>query len=469
MYICSVCNKEFKAQWNICTNCGGENTIVEKKSVKGLINRKTELSKTATATNNKIPQVFRNVLAGETEKRFKTGIEELDRVFGGGLVYGSTVAIGGDPGVGKSTLILNSAYNISKSVRVLYASAEENTHQVKSRAERIGCADSDNLYVIYEPIVENIIAHVRKIRASVVIIDSINTIYSTEIEASHDTPSQIKHCSSVIREYAKDNDISFIIISQVNKDGEIKGENSFQHNLDSIFYLKSDTDNDYRILLSIKNRFGNAGEVGIFVMTGEGLKSVSNPSQMFLSERLVNVAGSSVANILEGDRPILLEVQALTNLAIYNNSLRQATGFTKDRRINMLASIIDTHIPYASIINHDLYLNVVGGMQIRETSADLSIITAIVSSLTHTPVDYDLVCIAEVGLLGELRSVNKLEMRLNEVARLGFKKAIISKQKGNFKIPSGLDVYQTDILDNAIRAIFGDKISYPVKVIKNDE
>lgn len=362
-------------------------------------------------------------ISSDGGQRIPVGIDEFSRVLGGGLVPGSLVLVGGDPGIGKSTLLLQvSTLHSAMQGSVLYVSAEESPQQIKLRAERLNVVP-DDLLVMGETDMTQILAHIESIDPGLVVIDSIQTVFLPELQSAAGSVAQVRENTSRLMQFAKRSGTPVMIVGHVTKEGTIAGPRVLEHMVDAVLYLEGDRYHQYRVLRAVKNRFGSTDEVGVFEMTDGGMREVVNPSQAFLQERSGNAAGSAVSAPLEGSRPILIEVQALTTSTSYGNPRRTATGFDLNR-LQMLIAVLQQRVGY-NLSTHDVFVNVVGGLRVAEPAVDLGVIAAIGSSHAGRPVERDTVFIGEVGLSGELRSVSQLDRRLNEAQKMGFKRAII--------------------------------------------
>jgi DNA repair protein RadA/Sms len=362
------------------------------------------------------------VVISETS-RIETGIGEFDRVLGGGVVSGSVILIGGDPGIGKSTLLLQALNGLAREgCRVCYVSGEESVRQIKMRAERLNSL-SPHLFVMTENSLERILDEVMRLKPSIIVIDSVQTVYTEELQSAPGSIGQVRESSAKLALLAKSRDISTFIIGHVTKEGAIAGPRVLEHMVDTVLYFEGDRGHPYRILRAVKNRFGASNEIGVFEMKEYGLSEVINPSELFLSQRSTNVAGSVVVPCLEGSRPILVEIQALvshTNLAVP----RRTSIGVDHQRVSLLAAVLERHHS-VSLYNRDIFLNVAGGVKVEEPAVDLGIVAAMASSILNTPIDTKTVFIGEVGLTGEVRGVSQLEVRLKEASKLGFVSAIV--------------------------------------------
>lgn len=423
VYVCTECGYN-SPKWNgQCPSCRRWNTMEEEVvSVGGAkgaaITDEVMLGEAAEPQNI-------NEIDTNDEHRYFTGVGELDRVLGGGLVKGSLVLLSGDPGIGKSTLLLQICRYLCEGLRVLYVSGEESVRQIKLRANRLS-VESENLFLVSQTNVENIINTIAKFKPDVVMIDSIQTMSLSSVSSSVGSITQVRECTSAFMKTAKTAEIPIFIVGHVNKDGAIAGPKVLEHIVDTVLYFEGDKNMSYRILRAIKNRFGSTNEIGVFEMRSEGLSEVQNPSQMLLSERPTGVPGSCVVCTMEGTRPILAEVQALVSKSGLAAPRRVSTGFDYSK-MAMLIAVLEKRVGYY-FGNLDAYLNIVGGLRLDEPAADLAVAAALVSSLADRPVDEKALVFGEVGLAGEIRSVMNAEERIREGARLGFKKCIIPKQ-----------------------------------------
>ena len=416
-YICTNCGYESPRMYGKCPGCGEWNTMEEQLS-----------SALPTSSKTTSPALRRDVVISmrqidtDDEIRYQTGLRELDRVLGGGLVKGSVVLLGGDPGIGKSTILMQICRNLGNELKILYVSGEESKRQLKLRASRIG-ADCDKLYVLTETNVEQVCGQIRVEQPNLVIVDSIQTMNLQALTSAPGSVSQVRECTNLIMRTAKELDIPTFIVSHVNKDGAIAGPKVLEHIVDTVLYFEGDKQMSYRILRAIKNRFGSTNEIGVFEMRDRGLCEVENPSMMLLSGRPKNVSGTCVACAIEGSRPILSEVQGLATPTGFGNPRRMATGFDYNR-LNLLLAVLEKRAGFF-FSNMDIYINVVGGLRLDEPAADLAIAIALVSSLKDRVVPEGLAAFGEIGLSGEIRAVSQAEQRIRELARLGFTKCLV--------------------------------------------
>ncbi|HMB89883.1 MAG TPA: DNA repair protein RadA [Rhodothermales bacterium] len=419
-FVCQVCGSA-SARWlGRCPNCDEWNTYVEEVEV----NRSPVKARVSAAqrvgSGMGEPVALADVELGE-ETRLVTGVAEFDRVMGGGIMHGSLTLIAGDPGIGKSTLMTELGKYLPNR-RVLYVTGEESLRQVKLRAGRLGVA-SDNLMLFAETNVEEIIAATQKAEPDVLIIDSIQTIFRPDITSAPGSVSQVRESTSAILQFTKSMDVATFVVGHVTKTGSIAGPRVLEHMVDTVLYFEGDRHHAFRILRAVKNRFGSTNEIGVFEMRGDGLHEVSNPSEIFLSERRYGVSGSTVVCSLEGTRPVLVEIQALVTPTSYGTPQRTATGFDT-RRLQLLLAVLEKR-EGLRLSTHDVFVNVAGGVRLEEPAVDLGVIVAVASSFRDIPTDTSTVLIGEVGLGGEIRTVSQIEPRLKEAARLGFEQALV--------------------------------------------
>ena len=416
VYICSNCDAQSPKWSGRCLECGSWGTFSLQVA--------SDEKKTGTVIEIESADIIDLAKITEANKeRIKTGILELDRVLGGGIVPGSLILLGGEPGIGKSTIVAQMADRVGKLGKgVVYASGEESASQVKGRLIRLNC-DFSNIKFISETNVEKIIGAVKKEKADIVIIDSIQTVYSMECPSEAGSISQIRASAVKFLEMAKKQDITVLLIGHITKDGQLAGPKSLEHIVDTVIYLEAETAHDYRILRAQKNRFGSVNELGIFEMTGEGFREILNPSSIFVESSHEKIAGSVISCIMEGTRPFLINIQALVSKTIFGIPARKASGFDLNR-LQVLSTVL-TKKTKVNLINQDVILNIVGGLKVNDPSMDLAVCLSIASSLLNKVIDNKTIVLGEVGLGGEVRNVSKLEARLKEAEKLGFKKAII--------------------------------------------
>ncbi len=416
IYVCSECGYESPKWFGKCPGCGEWNTMDEQLSSTASVGR----SNAAISVVNQIMAL--NDITENVEKRIKTGNKEFDRVLGGGIVIGSLVLISGDPGIGKSTILLQICQHLGEKRKVLYVSGEESANQIKMRANRLGVT-TDNLFILPQTDVSIIVESIKSEKPDVVIIDSIQTMVYEEIASSAGSVTQVRECTNIFMHTAKGLGIPIIVVGHVNKDGAIAGPKVLEHIVDTVLYFEGEKNYSYRILRGVKNRFGSTNEIGVFEMTGEGLKEVLNPSLMMISGRPKNTSGTCVACIMEGTRPILAEVQGLVCATGFGTPRRMSTGFDYNR-MSMLLAVLEKRAGYF-FNNMDAYINVVGGLRLDEPAADLTVALSLVSSLKDKAVGDKVLAFGEVGLAGEIRAVSHCEQRVAEAYRLGFEKCII--------------------------------------------
>ena len=416
IYVCSECGYESPKWYGKCPGCGEWNTLNEELPVTSV---KQNLKNSMTSVNQIMAL---NDIVGDEEERISTGIKEFDRVLGGGIVIGSLVLISGDPGIGKSTILLQICQHLGQSKKVLYVSGEESANQIKLRANRLGVT-TDNLYILPQTDVATIVECIKEEKPDIVIIDSIQTMVYEEINSSAGSVTQVRECTNIFMHTAKGLGIPIFVVGHVNKDGAIAGPKVLEHIVDTVLYFEGERNYSYRILRGAKNRFGSTNEIGVFEMTGDGLKEVLNPSLMMISGRPKNTSGTCVACVMEGSRPILAEVQGLVCATGFGTPRRMSTGFDYNR-MSMLLAVLEKRAGYF-FNNMDAYVNVIGGLKLDEPAADLTVALALVSSLKDKAVDDNVLAFGEVGLAGEIRAVNHCEQRTTEAHRLGFEKCII--------------------------------------------
>ena len=443
VFFCTSCGTESPRWMGRCPGCGAFNTMeehIEKPAPAGR-------AKAAPVGQSRKAQQLREVRT-DGEIRFSTGMGELDRVLGGGAVAGSLVLVGGAPGIGKSTLLLQICDQLCKGRKVLYISGEESERQLKLRAERLK-VDPQDLFILSETRLSDIVAAAEELEPDILIVDSIQTLYNEENDSSPGSISQVKDCTMSMMTLSKSQGITVFVVGHINKDGNIAGPKVLEHMVDCVLYFEGDPNTSYRLLRAAKNRFGSTNEIGVFEMRDVGLVEVPNPSQMLLEGRPEGASGTCVACVMEGTRPVLAEVQALVSKTTFNVPRRTADGFDFNRAVLLLAVAEKRAGMKLSLF--DAYINVIGGLRLDEPGADLPVVLAVASSYRDTPIADDLVAIGEVGLTGEIRSVSHMNQRLAEAARLGFKKCIIPKGGAEkLDIPQGITVYRVRNLREAI-------------------
>ena len=444
VYICNECGYE-SAKWlGKCPSCNNWNTLEEQvvSSVKGATY--SVVTSAAATPLSKISTL--------DEPRYVTGISELDRVLGGGIVKGSVTLLSGDPGIGKSTILLQICNALQNKFKILYVSGEESATQIKMRATRIGI-ESDNVSVMTETDVVSICEYIKSAKPDLVMIDSIQTMQIVELSSSVGSIVQVRESTNMLLRTGKSLEIPIIIVGHVNKGGEIAGPKVMEHIVDTVLYFEGERNQSYRILRGIKNRFGSTNEIGVFEMTETGLKEVENPSAMLLSGRMSNVSGGCITCVMEGTRPILAEVQGLVTPSGFGNPRRTSTGFDYNR-LNLLLAVLEKRIGL-NLSNMDAYVNIVGGMRLDEPAADLAIALSIVSAIKDNPIDENTIAFGEIGLSGEIRSVPRIASRIAEASRLGFTRCILPKTalKQLSTCPANLELCGVRSLKEAIDLI----------------
>ncbi len=433
LYICTQCGHESAKWYGCCPGCGEWNTMEEEY-------RTAQQQKASKSAVKSIFAQTVNEIDADDEIRFKTGMAELDRVLGGGIVKGSLVLLSGDPGIGKSTILLQICEYLGQNLKILYVSGEESARQIKLRANRLGVS-TDNLLIMCQTDVEGVVEYIKSNKPDLVIVDSIQTMCVSEISSSPGSITQVRESTNLFMHCAKGLGIPTILVGHVNKDGNIAGPKVLEHIVDCVLYFEGERHLSYRILRAVKNRYGSTNEIGVFEMLDKGLKEVINPSLMLISGKPKNTAGTCIACVMEGSRPILAEVQGLVSTSNYGNARRMATGFDYNR-MSMLLAVLEKRSGYF-FSNCDAYINIVGGLRLDEPATDLSVALALISSLKDTPIRDDTLAIGEIGLGGELRAVSFCEQRVKEAERLGFSRCIIPKHnlktlsegfKGNIEI-----------------------------------
>ena len=448
LFYCTECGNESLKWQGRCPACGAWNTIVEQPAAES--KKKTSAAPNPRGGAARRPRPIAEVEAVD-ELRFNTGMSELDRVLGGGAVKGSLVLVGGAPGIGKSTLMLQICDHLCRFYNVLYVSGEESERQIKLRAQRLGIREK-GLYLYSETNLDDILAAVEEQKPDVLIVDSIQTIYNGDSNSSPGSVAQVKECTLALMHLAKGMGVTVFVVGHINKEGSLAGPKVLEHMVDCVLHFEGEEHNSYRILRAAKNRFGATNEIGVFEMVDRGLVEVPNPSEAMLSGRPENMPGSCVTCVMEGVRPVLAEVQALLAPSAYGNSRRTSNGFDYNRAMMMLAVLEKRGGLMLS--NCDFYVNVIGGLTLDEPAADLALIVALASSFRDKPVPYNLAAIGEVGLTGELRSVNAVNQRLSEVRRLGFTKCLVpSRSSGKLLAPDGLDLIRVGNIREAIAVL----------------
>ncbi len=448
VYVCQNCGAE-AAKWvGKCPACGEWNTYVEE-----IIRKEKNVPSTVGFISSEKTKPIRIQEVETTDEvRNDTGNNEFNRVLGGGIVPGSLTLIGGEPGIGKSTLVLQIVLNI-KGKRTLYVSGEESTKQLKLRADRLMIQNNPDCYIVSETSLEQIFVHIQNVKPDLVIIDSIQTISTEMAESSPGSVTQVRECSAALLKFAKESNVPVLLIGHINKEGNIAGPKVLEHIVDTVLQFEGDQHYMYRILRSIKNRFGSTEELGIYEMRQSGLREVSNPSELLLSNNHEGLSGTAIGAAIEGVRPFLIEAQALVSTAAYGNPQRSATGFDI-RRLNMLLAVLEKRVGF-KLAQKDVYLNIAGGIKINDPAIDLAIISAILSSNMDIAIDGQTCLAGEVGLSGEIRPINRIEQRIAEAEKLGFKRIIIPEYKNISMKNRSIEVCFARKVDEAFKFLFG--------------
>ncbi|MBB5437030.1 DNA repair protein RadA/Sms [Pedobacter sp. AK017] len=451
-YFCQSCGYE-SAKWlGKCPSCNEWNTFVEEVIEKAAAKVPTWKTSTGTQRVSK-PNKVDNIQS-ITEERILTGDTELDRVLGGGLVAGSVILIGGEPGIGKSTLMLQLALNISGK-KILYVSGEESEQQIKMRAERITVQPMADCYILTETSTQNIFKQIEELEPDIVVVDSIQTLHSAHIESTPGSVSQVRECTAELLRFAKETDTPVFLIGHITKDGTIAGPKILEHMVDTVLQFEGDRHHVYRILRSIKNRFGAAAELGIYAMHSSGLRQVSNPSEILLSQRDEELSGIAISATLEGARPMLIETQALVSAAAYGTPQRSSNGFDT-KRMNMLLAVLEKRCGFR-LSTRDVFLNIAGGIKVEDPAIDLAILVAIISSHEDIFISSKICFAAEVGLSGEIRAVTRIEQRISEAEKLGFERIFISNynRKGLVVERYKIELIAVSKIEDVFSQLFG--------------
>ncbi len=449
VFLCNACGMDYPKAYGKCPSCGAWNSFKEQKIYK--TTKQNTLTGFINTDTKELPKLIDEVEITH-ESRIDTTSEELNKVLGGGLVRGSLVLIGGEPGIGKSTLVLQIALNM-KGRKILYISGEESVNQLKIRAERIGKAQS-NCYILSENSLEQIFVQIKNTEPELIIIDSIQTIASEVIDSAPGSITQVRECASALLKFAKQSNIPTILIGHITKEGTIAGPKLLEHIVDTVLQFEGDRHYIYRILRTNKNRFGSTDELAIFEMQQNGLREINNPSELLLSQNSDQLSGIAIAAMLEGVRPFLIEVQALVSTAAYGTPQRSATGFDT-RRMNMLLAVLEKRAGF-KLAQKDVFLNIAGGLRVTDTAIDIAVASAVLSSNFDIAIDKTVSMTGEVGLSGEIRPINRIENRIAEAEKLGFKKIIVPSynfaqlKKTKFKI----DVIQASKVEDAFKVLF---------------
>ena len=449
IFLCNECGYESPKWAGKCPSCGAWNSFVEK------VVRNTPASRGLSPVGERLQSqpILIDDVAADALPRMDLGDSELNRVLGGGLVPGSLVLLGGEPGIGKSTLVLQTILGLP-SRKVLYVSGEESVQQIKLRADRIA-HECGNCHIICETSLETVFTHIKNVAPELLVVDSIQTMCSEAVESSPGSMSQVRECTAMLLKFAKENNVPVILIGHITKDGAIAGPKILEHIVDVVIQFEGDQHHLYRVLRSIKNRFGSTAELGIYEMRREGLRQVTNPSELLLSDRHCGMSGVAIASAIEGVSPFLIETQALVSTAAYGTPQRSATGFDI-RRMNMLLAVLEKRVGF-KLAQKDVYLNIAGGLRVNDPAIDLSVISAILSSNMDVEIEPTLCMAGEVGLSGEIRPVNRIEQRIAEAAKLGFNRIIVPKSNTKRLDTSrfGIEVLPVSKVEEAFRLIFG--------------
>ncbi len=452
-YVCDNCGQESSKWIGKCPNCGQWNTFKEIRVAQETATKIGErLTNNVLGTKKRNMAQSLNKITSAEEIRINMHDEELNRVLGGGLVVGSMVLIGGEPGIGKSTLTLQTILNTNR--KVLYVSGEESPQQIKMRAQRIADVLPDNIIILSETSIEKIFQSIKDVQPELLVVDSIQTVQTETVASSAGSITQIRESAAALLQLAKTTNIPIILIGHINKEGSIAGPKVLEHIVDTVLQFEGDQHYMYRILRSIKNRFGSTSELGIYEMRQNGLRPVSNPSELLLTDNLEDLSGVAISSAIEGVRPFLIETQALVSTAAYGTPQRSATGFDQ-RRLNMLLAVLEKRVGF-KLMQKDVFLNIAGGLRITDMAMDLSVIAAVLSSNVDTPIEKGWCMAGEVGLSGEVRPVSRIEQRIAEAEKLGFAHIIIPKNnaqglKGNYKITT----HPVAKVEEALRLLFG--------------
>ena len=444
VWFCSNCGNEYSKWMGKCPACGEWNTMVEKEVVTG----KRPLSVSVPGSGRK-PMPLKEV-STTTEDRVSLGNAEVDRLLGGGIVKGSLVLMGGEPGIGKSTLSLQIPLNCP-SLKVLYVTGEESVKQVKMRADRLG-GDASNCLIYSETLMENILAEAEETAPDLVIVDSVQTMYCQNVESTAGSVSQVKEVAASLLRFAKGSGITVILIGHITKEGTIAGPKVLEHIVDVVLQFEGENRGAYRVLRSIKNRFGSTSELAVFEMTGTGLRQVDNPSELLIPQHEAGLSGTAVSAMLDGLRPFMFEVQALVSSAVYGTAQRSATGFDV-RRLNMLLAVLERRAGF-KLSQKDVFLNMAGGLRITDPACDLAVVVAVLSSNFDFAIPADVCFAGEVGLSGEIRPVSQAERRAVEAARLGFRRIFVSSYTRFDRKPEGIEVVKVSDIPALVKSLF---------------
>lgn len=456
-YVCSYCGQE-SAKWiGKCPSCGQWNTFKEIRvsADKGSTAASHTAQTVAAMPDRKLRSPLRlRDIPSHDEPRIDMHDGELNRVLGGGLVPGSITLLGGEPGIGKSTLTLQTILRMPER-NILYVSGEESAHQLKMRADRIAHPTADNVMILCDTSLEDIFSHIREVKPELVVVDSIQTISTEDVDSSPGSITQVRECASALLRFAKQSGVPVILIGHINKEGTLAGPKILEHIVDTVIQFEGDQHHMYRILRSIKNRFGSTSELGIYEMQQDGLRQVSNPSELLLSQDHEGLSGIAISSAVEGVRPFLVETQALVSTAAYGTPQRSATGFDQ-RRLNMLLAVLEKRVGF-KLMQKDVFLNIAGGLRVTDLAMDLSVIAAVLSSNVDTPIESGWCMAGEVGLSGEVRPVDRIEQRIAEAEKLGFTHMIVPRynMKGILPDKHKIELVPVRKVEEALRALFG--------------
>jgi DNA repair protein RadA/Sms len=446
-FFCQSCGQESPKWLGKCPSCNEWNTFVEEVIVKD----KKAVVAFSKNENRSAKSINLKDIEQKVESRILLNDPEMNRVLGGGLVPGSLVLFGGEPGIGKSTLLLQMAIT-SKDHKILYVSGEESESQIKMRAERIGI-NHDNCFILTETNIQNIFKQIEEIQPEILVVDSIQTLYSSYIESSPGSISQIRECTADLLRYAKESGVPVFLIGHITKEGSLAGPKVLEHMVDSVLQFEGDRNHVYRLLRSIKNRFGSTNELGIYEMLGNGLRQVENPSEILISSNKDGLSGIAIAASLEGLRPILIEVQALVSTAAYGTPQRSSTGFDL-KRLNMLLAVLEKRCGF-KLAAKDVFINITGGIKVDDPAIDLAVVCAVLSSNADIAINKDVCLAAEVGLSGEIRPVNRIDQRISEAQKLGYEKIIVSRfNKGIEQNNFNIEIIQVSKIEEVFKDLF---------------
>ncbi len=453
VFVCQECGAQSPKWLGRCADCGAWNSLVEERPVEGAGPAAIAGHRYASGAGDGGARLYADISL-ENHPRLSTGIGELDRVLGGGIVPGSLVLLGGEPGIGKSTLLLQAAANMAASVGpVLYSSGEESEHQVKSRGERLNVGNAP-LYLLAETCLERILEEIPRIKPSLVIVDSIQTVFSLKFQSAPGSIGQVREAATQLLFMAKGQNIPTLVIGHVTKDGSLAGPKALEHVVDTVLYFEGERHHSHRVVRAVKNRFGAASELGVFEMTSTGLRAVPNPSKMFLAERPMNAPGSAVLCSVEGSRPILVEIQALVSTSTYGNARRMASGIDQ-QRLSLLLAVLEKRAGL-NLVGDDVFVNIAGGMTIDEPATDLGVLAAIASSVRNRVIPATTAMFGEVGLAGEIRAVTQSALRVREAAQMGFERCIMPEANidpGDRSASSGCELIGVRTVGDALDAL----------------